>query len=288
LTQNRLNSLSPASVAALEALPEPVTVTAFVGERAETRAIIRAFVAQYQEHKRDLALEFVNPDTDPVRTREAGVRDPAGELVLSYGGTSENIPLGRLSEENMTSALTRLGHRGERWLVFLAGHGERSPQGQANFDLSTWAGQLAKRGFHTRPLTLAEDATVPDNTTALVIAGPRTRLLEGEVKAIEAYVEKGGNLLWLMDPGPLHGLEPLAERLGIEQHPGVIVDPASQVLAGNPLALIATQYGAHPTVRDFTQVTLFPETAGLAVDPPEGWTSQVLLDTRPGAWAETG
>lgn len=287
LTQNQRNSLSPASIAALEALEQPVTATAYASERGQTRERIRRLVGLYQQHKPDLVLEFVDPDTNPERTREAGVRFD-GELVLGYGDASETVPPAELNEENLTNALTRLGHRGERWLVFLTGHGERSPQGQANFDLSTWAAQLNKRGFNTRPLTLAENATIPENTTALVIAGPRSRLLEGEVKAIDQYLDRGGNLLWLMDPGSLHGLEPLAERLGIEQQPGVIVDPASQLLAGDPTALVATQYGAHPTVRDFTEITVFPGAAGLGLEPPESWNSQVLLDTRPSAWSETG
>lgn len=286
-TQNQRHSLSGASIAALEALEQPVTVTAYASERGQTRERIRRLIGQYRQHKDDLRLEFVDPDTNPERTREAGVRFD-GELVLRYGEGSESIPPAELDEEHVTNALTRLGHAGERWLVFLAGHGERSPQGQANFDLSTWARQLNKRGFNTRPLTLAEGGTIPENTTALVVAGPRSRLLAGEVEAIEAYVERGGNLLWLMDPGPLHGLEPLAEHLGLEQQGGVIVDPASQLLAGDPTSVVAARYGGHPIVRDFAQITVFPRATALGVNVPEGWNSQVLLDTRPDAWSETG
>ena len=46
-----------------------------------------------------------------------------------------------------------------------------------------------------------------------------------EIEKLERYVERGGNLLWLIDQEPLHGLEPIAERLGLILTPGVVVDP---------------------------------------------------------------
>jgi ABC-type uncharacterized transport system involved in gliding motility auxiliary subunit len=244
-------------------------------------------VGRYQKHKPDITLEFVDPDTAPERVREAGVQFD-GELVFEYGDARENLPPAQFNEQNFTNALTRLGHRGERWVVFLGGHGERSPDKQANFDLSTWAGQLQSRGFQTRSLSLGEHPRIPDNTTVLVIAGPRTRLLAGEVRAIQNYLDRGGNLLWLHDPGLLLGLEPLAESFGIEFHPGVIVDPASEDITGNAAAIVVTKYGSHPVVRSFGDNTVFPQAAGISLNAPEGWQGSVLMDTRPASWSETG
>ena len=287
LTQNQRYSLSPASVTAVERLKGPVTVTGYASERGRTRQAIRQVIGRYQKFKPDLKLEFVDPDKEPERVRSAGVQFE-GEITIAYGAARETVPPSSLTEESLTNAFTRLGHRGERWLVFLTGHGERSPDRQANFDLSTWAGQLGKRGFKTRSLALGETPKIPENTTALVIAGPRTDLLRGEVDAIDEYIKRGGNLLWLLDPGPLHGLEPLGEQLGVELQPGVIVDPASQLLAGDPTALVVTNYGSQPIVRDFHQSTVFPQAAALSLRLPKGWKSDVLLDTRASAWSETG
>lgn len=286
-TQNRRYSLSPASVAAVERLQGPVTITAYASERGTTRQAIRDVVGRYQQHKPDLKLEFVDPDKEPERTRSAGVQFD-GEMVIAYGDAHESVPPTALTEENLTNAFTRLGHRGDRWLVFLSGHGERSPERQANFDLSTWSAQLRKRGFKTRTLALGENPQIPENTSVLVLASPRTRLLSGEIKTLEAYVKRGGNLLWLVDPAPPAGLERIGELIGVELQPGVIVDPTSQLIAGDPTAVVATRYGSHPIVRNFTETTVFPQAAGLSLRLPEGWKSQVLLDTRPSAWSETG
>ena len=67
----------------------------------------------------------------------------------------------------------------------------------------------------------------------------------------------GGNLLWLGDPQPLYGLGPVAEMLGVEFLPGVVVDPASEQITGNASAIVVTSYANHPTVRNFRNVTLF-------------------------------
>jgi len=287
LTATGRHSLSAASQAALRGLDGPLTVTAYASARGPARRTIEEFVQRYRKYKPDLTLAVVDPDTAPDQARTAGIQQD-GELVLEHRGVREKLVPGQLNEEAFTNALTRLGHRGERWLVFLSGHGERSPDRQANFDLSLWAAQLRARGFALRTLALGEHPQIPQNTTALVIAGPRVKLLPGEVREIENYLERGGHLLWLADPGPAHGLETLAEKLGIEFVPGVIVDPASQTLTGNAAALVIGGYGTHPIVRNFSSVTLFPRAGGLQVEAPEGWQAAVVLDTRDSAWSETG
>jgi len=285
-THNHRNTLSEASRTLLRTLDKPVQLTAFARDTEGVRANIAEFVARYQKYKQDIALEYVNPDTDPARVRAAGVRLD-GELVVEYNGRKEN--LSQLSEEAFTNTLVRLGRGGERWVVFVSGHGERSPDRQANFDLSTWATQLAKRGLKTRSLALGGQNAIPQNTSVLVIASPRAKFLAGEIKQIEHYLARGGNLLWLAEPGPLQGLDRVAESLGVEFQRGVVVDPTSQSLTGSAANfIVVTRYGTHPVVQGFELMTLFPEAAGLSVQPPKDWEHQVMLDTAPSAWLETG
>jgi ABC-type uncharacterized transport system involved in gliding motility auxiliary subunit len=285
-THNSRNTLSEASRNLLKTLDKPVQVTAFARETEGVRSSISEFVGRYQKYKKDVRLEFVNPDTDPARTRAAGVRLD-GELVVEYNGRKEN--LNQVTEEAFTNALARLGRSGERWVVFVTGHGERSPDRQANFDLSTWSAQLAKRGLKTRTLALGGSNAIPQNTSVLVVASPRVKYLAGEVRQIERYLAHGGNLLWLADPGPLQGLEPVAESLGVEFQRGIVVDPTSQTLTGaSPDFVVALRYGSQPAVRGFDLTTLFPETQGITVQPPKGWEQQTIIDTAPSAWIETG
>ncbi len=281
------NSLSTASQELLRRLDGPVKITAYVREDSALRTGIQDLVARYQRHKPDISLAFVNPDANPERVRQLGITAPGGELLIEYQGRTEH--LSSASEQSMTNALQRVARSGERWLVFLTGHGERNPTGKANFDLGDWGKELSQRGFTLQTLNLAETGVVPDNTSVLVIAGPQVNLLAGEVARIKDYLDRGGNLLWLADPGSLHGLGTLAEDLGVEFQPGMIVDPVTRLLGiESPTVVPVTSYPSHPITRDFNLLTVFPEAVGLIADPPDPWTAESLLTTSPQAWSETG
>ncbi len=280
-------SLSEASVMLLGKLEGPVTVTAYAREATEQRQPIRDMIARYQRYKSDLALRFVDPDAEPARAREQGISTD-GELVLEYQQRSERIKPFELAEQHLTNALQRLARGGERWLVFIEGHGERRAQGQANHDLSAWARELESKGYQTRVMNLAETAVIPDNTTVLVIAGPQVDWLPGEVQALRDYVQRGGNLLWLSDPGSLHGLESIAEQLGVRFHNGIVVDLTSQALGiQSPAIAAVTNYIPHPITRDFALLSVFPVAAGLEVKSPEGWRAEPFLITNENSWVES-
>lgn len=285
LTQNSRHTLSEASKVVLETLDKPLTITAYASTTSGQHKPITDLINRYKQQKPNITLEFVDPNMEPQRIREDNIQVD-GEILLRYGDARETVT--QLSEESFTNALTRLGHRGERWLVFLSGHGERSPDSQRNFDLSIWASQLRKRGFNTRTLQLADTPQIPKNTTALVIAGARVPLLPGEIKAIMGYVKAGGNLLWLADPGPRQGLDTLAEFLGIEFHPGMIIDPNSQTITHNASAVLVANYNNHTIVKNFSELSLFPEAVGLQYKDSDEWKRSGFLDTRESAWTEIG
>lgn len=285
-TANARNSLSEGSIALVQRMEAPVKITAFASARENQRKAIGDLIARYQRHNPHISLDFVDPDKEPLRTREAGIQID-GALIIQYGDSKETVDLP--NEQNLTNALARVARGGERWVVFLSGHGERRPDMQANHDFSTWTAQLRSRGVKTRALSLADHPQLPQNTAVLVLAAPQVKLLAGEVKRIEEYLARGGNLLWLTEPGSLQGLEPLAELFDLEFPAGVIVDPESQLVTGNdPRFVVVGRYGNHPAVQDLQLMTLFPTATAVRTNAAAGWQSEVLLDTAPSAWAEAG
>lgn len=280
------NTLSPASVALLAQLQEPVRITAFARDAGMGRKQISDIIGRYQRYKQNLSLEFVNPDTEPERVRAEGITVD-GELLLHYQGRQSKLT--DLSEQSITNALQGLARTGERWLVFLEGHGERSPFGGANHDVKAWADEVQRKGFKLKALNLANDPVIPDNTSVLVIAGPQVDYLPGEVTLIEQYLRRGGNLLWLADPGPMFGLESIAEQLGMEFVPGVVVDPTTQLFQINdPTFAIVGDYGRHPVTQDFNVVTIFPRAIGLNFEAQDDWQGEPFLVTSARSWSETG
>ena len=285
-TANQRNSLSEASIAALKVIEGPVTVTAYASEDENIRRGITELIKRYQRIKPDLQLTFVNPAAEPEQVRQLNITLD-GELIFSYAGRSEHVK--EFSEQSLTNTLQRLVRSGDRWIVFVEGHGERAAQGAANHDLSGWVRQLTGKGIKVQSVNLASTPQIPNNTSVLVIAGAQVDYLPGEVKILRDYVEHGGDVLWLADPGSLHGLQPLAEQLGIEFYPGVIVDPTTQLFGINdPRFAIVAEYSFHPVTRGFNRMTLFPQAAGIDFKKPEGWQGEPILQTVARTWSETG
>ena len=104
--------------------------------------------------------------------------------------------------------------------MYLDGHGEPKLDGRANFDLGDFGQQLATKGFRIQAAEPRGRAGGAGQCRVLVIAPPRVDLLKGEVDKIKRYLERGGNLLWLIDQEPLHGLQPVAEYLRLAADPG--------------------------------------------------------------------
>lgn len=285
-TASGRNTLTADSRKLLEELTSPVRITAFARDNDFLRRQIQEIIARYQRIKADVELEFVNPDTDPEQVRELGI-SMDGELLLHYQGRSEKVQ--QLNEQQITNALLRLARQGDRWIVFLSGHGERDPLGEANHDLGSFGRELQRKGLKVQTLNLAQNPAIPDNTNLLVIASPQLALLAGETKIIREYLTRGGNLLWLTEPGDNMGLGPIAEDLGLEFLPGRIVDATTRLFGiQNPAFVLIPEYPMHAVTRDLTSLTLFPETVALEAQTEAPWTADPLLTTMERAWTELG
>ena len=289
-TNNNKNTLSKISVKLLQQIPAPITITTFIpdGNLISNRQYIQELVAKYKKHKKNITLNIINPDVAPDLVRKLKVTN-YGEVVIEYEGRNEHIRQ-QLNEQTLTNTLQRLLRQGERRILFVSGHGERKPNGKANFDWSNFSEKLKVKGITTGLLKLNETPDFHD-VAAIVIASPQTDFLAGEVKIITDYVKSGGNLLWVNEPGEsLFGLQPLANYLGVRFQPGTIVDPTAQVMNVNdPSFAIITTYPSHAITRDFQYITIFPKAVGVDFNNiKDDWKISPFLQTVPRSWAETG
>ena len=280
------HSLSAASAKILDLFQGPVKITAYAREEKALRERIVEQVGRFQRHKKDLSLAFVNPDTQPDKAREQGIVEK-GEMQAEYQGRRETVM--EPSESAIANALQRLAHAKEQHIVFLEGHGERSPRGQANFDLGQFGEELKRKGVNVSLINLAATPDIPDNTDVLVLAGAKVNLLPGEVAKILDFVKRGGNLWWLADPGDLHGLAPLAQQLGLKFLPGTVVDASTQLLGINdPTFALVAEYPPHPITQGFGEMSVFPTAAALEKAGDSAFERVPLLATARRSWTETG
>ena len=287
MSANQRNSLSQESQRLIESIEFPLEVTLFVSPINESKPLLEALFERYRQHQPNISFESLNPDLYPDLLRRHDIRYD-GEVLLEYQGRSEKVS--QVSETTVTSAIQRLMRQGERWLVFLEGHGERHPYREANYDFSLLATELASKGYTIESLNLTQANSVPDNTDVLILASPKVPLLTGEIEILRAYIERGGNLLWLADPEQASdGLFLLEEQFGISFLPGIIVDPNSQLMGLNRVdfALVA-EYPRHPITQDLSSLSLFPQAQALEFNGDGSWQLKVFLQSDERSWNETG
>ena len=282
-------SLSEASVEILQKLQGPVQVTAYATEQhaqlGDIRKIIADFVALYQRVKPDLSLTFIDPVAQPILTQEADVQ-VNGEMVIKFNQRIEHLTA--INEQAFSNALMRLARAEDKLIVALSGHGERRLDGNANYDLGEFGRHLRTNGFNSQSLNLAIEQDVPVNASMLMIASPQTDLLPGEVDKILNYVDRGGNLLWLVDQESLRGLLALAEKLRLTLTPGVVVDPQAEQLKAPVTFALGAIYGQHVITGNFDYITVFPFSRQITIDESEEWSSVSLVEAAPEGWVETG
>ncbi len=286
VTFNASNSLEPGSIEVLKQLTGPVNITVYANEYdarlGDIRKVIREFIALYQRYKPDLILTFINPEQQADQARAAQIR-LNGEMVIEYGGRSEHLT--SLNEQILTGTLLRLARTQNRTVMYLQGHGEPELDGAANFDLgAVFGAKLKQNGFHLASLNLALAQEVPGNVSVLVITHPQIDLLPGEVDKLLRYVARGGNLLWLIDNEPLHGLERLADKLDISLPSGSVIDPAAAEMNVPSGWSLAADYPAHAITRNFNLITAFPAARALLWKGNPDWQYQALVKVAARGW----
>ena len=259
-----------------------------------TGQAINEIISRYQRVKSDFNLRILNPDIDIEQVQKDGVvMNKPFAFVIYYNERMEHID--SLSEHSISNALLRLNRRDNQQVVFLSGHGERDIDGNDNRAYSTLKLQLTDMGFNLQTLNLLEN-NLPDNTRLLVIAAPANQYLAGEIEHIDNYINDGGNLLWLTDPGELHGLEKIATSFGLQIQDGIIIDNNTELRQTlgieNPAIIPVTEYFPHVITNTIRYNTLFPLARGISPltndSSVNNWIAEALFNSNTKSWTETG
>lgn len=291
LTQAGRNTLSAATLDVLRQLDAPVRIIAYAMSR-DTRGDnvhhrIENFLRPYRRVMPAMSLTLVDPREQPKAAAAAGVRAPV-ELVVEYKQRTEHLT--DFTEQAFANLLMRLVRGAERLVLWLDGHGERKLSGGANHDLGDFGRQLLQKGFRLNSVNLAVAQDMPANAALLVIASPQTEMMAVEVQKIRKHIAEGGNLLWLIDPEPLRGLQAVAEQLGLVLMPGVVVDPRANEFRASPAFAVGTAagYSPHAVTASLGLNTLFPYSRQIGTIESDEWRATPLVEVAPRGWVETG
>jgi ABC-type uncharacterized transport system involved in gliding motility auxiliary subunit len=279
LTPNKVFSLSAQTEKLIKGLQEPVTIYVF-GRESNFREQ-RDLLDLYSSASHNVSLKYVDPNRDPGLARSFGVQS-YGSIYVAVG--KRHLQASDSSEEGITNALIRL-LKGQKVIYFVQGHGERDLDGTERDGYSKFKQELQNEDSDAKTLVLMQKMQIPDDCSILVIAGPKTDYLPPEINVIEKYLQGGGRLLALIDPGvDLPSLSGLLAKYGVTVRNDLVIDenPVSQLFGTSPSMPLIMSYGDNPIVQPLARrATLFPLSRSFEVasDDKSGATVDQLCKT---------
>ena len=289
LTDSQLFTLSPQSRELVSNLPETMKVWLFSKEQnLQDKELLDNYHRQSQQFK----FEYIDPQLKPGIAEKFGVKD-YGEVYLEFQNKRQVVQIisenERLSEVKLTARLQQITSSKTAKIYFLQGHGEH-PLSASKGAISQAIQGLIDKNFITSGLNLAEQPQVPDDAAVIVVAGPQKELLIGEVTALQNYLNRGGNLLLMIDPNTNPKIDTILKDWGVRLDNRLAIDTSGANLQLGPAAILVTEYGQHPITKDFGKnISVYPLTRPLEIDSVSGIESMVLLKTKPypSSWAES-
>lgn len=286
-TEEKLYSLSDQTLKLLADLPGEATIYYFDRKSAFDQpspegVSPRASLTRYENASTAVAVEYVDPDSDPARAEMMRVRS-FGTVLVELAGVREEA--GSPSEQDVTNAMIKLIKGEEKTVCILSGHGESSVGDFQAMGFSIAEEALQDANYTTRDFSLLENPTVPEVCDAVLVAGPSDPLLEPEIEILRSFVERGGRLLAMLDLGKSPGLAAMLSEWGVRVDDNLVLDRSSVgiLLGGGPVIPVAGSYEAHPITDPLSSAsrpTLFPLVRSVeSQEAPTGWTLQGLVST---------
>ncbi|MDB9453646.1 GldG family protein [Dolichospermum circinale] len=289
LTDTQLFTLSPQSRELVSNLPETMKVWLFTKEKNSQD---QELLDNYHRQSNKFKFEYVDPELKPGLAERFGVKD-YGEVYLEFQTKRQLIQIisedERLSEIKLTNRLQQMINPKTAKVYFLQGHSEH-PLSASKGAISKAIQGLTDKNFTISTLNLAERPQVPDDANVVIVAGPQKELLTGEVTALQNYLNRGGNLLLMIDPNTNPKMDTLLKEWGVRLDNRLVIDNSGASLQLGPATILVTEYGQHPITQDFANnISVYPLTRPLEIDPVPDVESMVLLKTKPypNSWAES-
>lgn len=279
--------LSDKTKGLLSSLDTDVDIIAFFQKHHKFFGDVKNLLKEYEYEAAkikslNLEIDFVDPDRDLARAKELArkydVRTPnvivfesasrrkyveAKDIVdyerlidyerLLSGRPAIEEKVAFVGEQVFSSAIQNITQAAKPTVYFLEGHGEHDINDYSSQSgYSSLARIMRRDNMEVKSLLLAEYRCIPEDCSALVIAGPDRKLSRVEVDFLSKYLDRNGRVFLLIDPAVTTGLDSLLEDWGVKLEEDVVVDP-HRTLTGREL--FVTQYGEHPITRNLNRVT---------------------------------
>lgn len=292
LTRDNLFTLHEQSMRVAKELDKKVTVYAFFRTTEPARGVLTQAVDLYRQHTNNLELVFVNPDAPPQELVEKYDLNSKSPRIVVAAENGQFAKLRTATEEGLTNALIKVAERPAKKVYFLTGHQEPSIEDQAFEEgFAMAASNLRTEGFEVSTLSLLERENVPADASVVIVAGAATRLFPNEVESLKAWLDRGGRVAFLLEPGIELGLERIFRPYGVEVGNDLVIEPnpAAKAFGFGPDSPVVQTFEAHPITNKLRGgATLFHRAR--SVQPKVGLANLevvTLIRTGASSWGET-
>lgn len=315
-SRSRYYSLSGKTRSLLGGLTGDVEVVVFLQPGQEVFEDVVHLLTEYEVASPRIRVERVDPDRDLARTEELMRRyevKEANVIVFDHGGRRKYVRTVELAdydyepvqagerprrvafkgEQAFSSAIYSISQTRQPVVYFLQGHGEREIDSfERGAGYSSIAELVRRDHAEVKPLVLGQVPAIPEDASAVVIAGPQKALSPAELDVLRDYLDRQGRLLLLLDAATVTGLETLCEKWGVRLVNDVVLD-ATRTLTGRELFI--TEYEPHPITQPLTglsTVLYLPRSVEPLDGAPEGDPAdrpsvEPLAACTESGWAET-
>ena len=218
-SQAQTNTLSDQSLKVVQSLKSELKVLFFYKEGTqgadENRKAFRDLLKKYQDKSNLIRLEFYEVNQNPKLAEDYGVTKGGGLAFVEYEGRKNRLE--RVDEQEVTQAIIKVTRAQSKIAYFVTGHGEADIEDNNEASgMNALKLLIENNSFTVKNWNLPTTPEPPADADAVLIVSPSQKFADYEVKALEEYLKRGGNLLLALESGKTEGLESLLQKVGVK------------------------------------------------------------------------
>jgi ABC-type uncharacterized transport system involved in gliding motility auxiliary subunit len=287
LTTQKYHSLSEQSKKIVKDLRSTLKITLFA-KRGDWDHYL-AILDKYEQASDFIVLEALDIDKSLPLIRKFNITEN-GSILINYKG--REVVSKVQSELTVTNSIIKAIRSREINVYYTTGHGELDFNSKEKLGASFLKRSIESVNYNLRPLDLIAE-NIPSSADAIIIVSPRFGFLENELKKIEDHLNRGGNLMVLLQSNlsgtNQSGLYSLIEKNKIEVVDSIVIDRLAKSQGSEFTTPIINKYSEVSSItKSFKGRVLFPLSTALKLIESQDFEAEKLLWTTPfpATWAE--
>ena len=303
-TKEKLNTLSKETVGVLKKIDKNkkfVLATVFLNKGSFEETKVKDLLDEMKRHCKYFNYQMVDPYRQPeiyqrMNMDDFGVVFEAGQPnstqyrkkivyrddLFTYDNFSQEATSFQNGEQVMAGALISVALKKDVTLCFTRGNGEITDEDRSGKGISEIADKLESDAYMISYTDLARDKTVPPECQVLITASQIEGFSTSEREKIQAFLDKGGGMLLMIDLLFPDSLNKLLKEWGLGVDQTFVVDPKStySVDGFNVKPIFAEHEVTQGLNMDRSAINMLgPQALEISKKPPKNVMANLLLET---------